>query len=92
MSIKKVIIGQLVVSVAGRDFGHYYMVVGYGKTGLILLADGRSRKIANPKVKNIRHVTVLKSIASGMADVESGSFRIADEDIRQAISTLPDNL
>lgn len=92
MSIKPIIIGQLVASVAGRDFGQCYMVVGYGKNGFVLLVNGRSRRINNPKTKNIRHVHVLKSGASSVVNAEDGILRITDEEIRQAISTLPDNL
>ncbi len=85
-------IGQLVTSTAGRDNGHVYMVVGIGKLPFVLLADGRERKIVKPKKKNIRHVNVLKSSATGVAEKLRSGNNITDEDIRQALALLPDNL
>jgi len=87
-------IGQLVASNAGRDQTNIYLVVGTLQNKYLLLADGRERKLSNPKQKNIRHVKVFKSIAQGVADKIQSGMKITDEEIRQAIKVLykPDNL
>ena len=46
----------MVKSVAGRDGGSYAFVVGEPEPGYVLIADGRIRKVENPKRKNVRHV------------------------------------
>jgi ribosomal protein L14E/L6E/L27E len=86
--------GQLVTSVAGRDQMQVYLVVGVKNNKILLLVNGRERKMANPKQKNIRHVNVLKSIAKGLAEKLQSGMKVTDEEIRQAIQVLykPDNL
>ena len=94
MSVMNISIGQLVISNAGRDQTNIYLVVGIRDNQYLLLANGRDRKIKNPKQKNIRHVNVLAPIAQGMAEKIQAGFKITDEEIRQAIKVLykPDNL
>ncbi len=45
-------------SLAGRDKGETYFVLSRGERE-VLLADGKHRKLANPKRKNLRHVSFL---------------------------------
>ena len=94
MSVVNISIGQLVTSVAGRDRMQVYLVVGIKNSKVLLLVNGRERKMANPKQKNIRHVNVLKSIAKGMAEKIQSGAKVTDEEIRQTIQVLykPDNL
>ncbi len=47
--------GQLVKSISGRDKGKLYLVIGFAGER-VLLADGRSRKVSNPKKKNSKHL------------------------------------
>ena len=94
MSVVNISMGQLVTSIAGRDETQVYLVVGIKNNKVLLLANGRERKMANPKGKNIRHVNVLKSIAKGVAAKLQSGMKITDEEIRQAIQDLykPENL
>ena len=94
MSVVNISMGQLVTSTAGRDEMQVYLVVGITNNQVLLLANGRERKMANPKRKNIRHVNVLKSIAKGAAEKLQSGVKVTDEEIRQAIQDLykPENL
>lgn len=87
MSAHHLSIGQIVTSLAGRDAGQPYLVIG--KSGkYVLLADGRERSVTNPKKKNIRHVKLYKTIAEAVADKLHYGHKVSDEDIRQAIANL----
>jgi len=94
VSVMNISMGQLVMSNAGRDVAHVYLVIGIDKNNHLLLVDGRGRKNKNPKQKNSRHVNVLESIAQGVAEKLHSGMKITDEEVRQAISVLykPDNL
>jgi ribosomal protein L14E/L6E/L27E len=94
VSVVNISMGQLVTSIAGRDEMQVYLVVGITNNQVLLLANGRERKMANPKRKNIRHVNVLKSIAKGAAEKLQSGIKVTDEEIRQAIQDLykPENL
>ena len=51
---KKVIAGDLVVSLAGRDKGKVLLVVKV-ENEYAYLVDGKYRKVGNPKKKKIKH-------------------------------------
>ena len=52
--------GQIVQAAAGRDRGGIFCVVGVDQERtMLLLADGKRRKIARPKAKKLGHVTQL---------------------------------
>ena len=56
-------VGKLVLSRAGRDKGMYLAVIGESGCYLVL-ADGRHRKMENPKHKKSKHVEVLNKTLS----------------------------
>ena len=48
-------LGAVVVSLQGHDKGESYVVVGFDKNK-VLVADGKFKKLAKPKAKNIVHL------------------------------------
>lgn len=52
-------IGKIVMSIKGRDKGQYLAVIGESGEYLIL-ANGRHRKLDNPKHKKSKHVEFSK--------------------------------
>ena len=55
-SKETILAGHVVKALTGRDNGRWFLVVGEQKGPYLLLADGRTRRMARPKKKNIRHV------------------------------------
>lgn len=55
-------VGDIVVSVQGRDIGERYIVLGFADDK-VLVVNGKIRKISAPKKKNPKHI-VLKNNAS----------------------------
>ncbi len=49
-------LGLLVKSLAGRDAGEYYLVVGILESNFVLVANGLNRPLRHPKKKNLRHL------------------------------------
>ena len=67
---------DIVMSLAGHDGGKLFMVTG--KAGQrLLLADGRNRKLENPKTKSPKHVRL---VAAGDAAPAT------DNDIRKTLA------
>lgn len=60
--------GLLVKSVAGHDKG--YFVIVKAENNFVYLANGKSRKLDNPKRKNIKHIrlTVKEIVLEEMTD------------------------
>lgn len=88
MSAEKITVGQIVISAAGRDKGHAYVVIGKLNPPFVLVGDGRDRKVTNSKKKNIRHITILSSIAEAVSDKISRGAKVSDEDIRAALNQV----
>ena len=57
----KLLKGSVVKAEAGRDSGGYFVIVEADEK-YCLIADGRSRKLASPKRKNIKHIRVTDSM------------------------------
>jgi len=53
--------GQVVKSLAGRDKGRLYLIIGFAGNRT-LLADGRCRTVGNPKKKNPKHLQPYRSV------------------------------
>lgn len=67
--------GQLVRSLAGRDKGQYYFVINVSDRRFVQVVDGRYKKIAGPKKKNIIHLQPLKYISGEFIEqLQSGKL------------------
>ncbi len=53
--------GQIVVSLAGHDKGEFQVVISL-EDKFLLLSDGKRRKMEAPKRKNVKHVSVTKTV------------------------------
>ena len=74
--------GRLFVSLAGRDKDCICAVVGMSEDeGYVMIADGKKRKVENPKKKKLKH---LKPIDVEPLDVE----KLTNRFIREAINEM----
>lgn len=53
--------GVVVKAVAGRDSGRYFVVLK-NEDGFVWISDGKTRKLDNPKKKNIKHLIFSDSV------------------------------
>ena len=56
------LIGKVVLSKAGRDINHLYVVVRQIDNDYVLLANGDTKSIDMPKQKKIKHLIILENI------------------------------
>lgn len=90
--VEPISLGQVVVSIAGRDRHEVYLVVALQESYL-LVANGRERSVKAPKKKNRRHVRAYKQIFEPVRDALEAGECIGDELIRQGLKNLcPDHL
>ena len=47
--------GQIVISTAGHDKGEMLVIAGFDKN-MVLVCDGKQRKLEKPKAKNPKHI------------------------------------
>jgi ribosomal protein L14E/L6E/L27E len=60
--IVKIVEGTVVRAVAGRDEGRFFAVTKICGEQYVLIADGKTRKLAAPKKKNIKHLKVTGTV------------------------------
>ena len=56
------LIGKVVLSKAGRDINHLYVVVRQIDKDYVLLANGDTKSVDMPKKKKIKHLIILEDI------------------------------
>lgn len=61
-------VGQIVKSKAGRDKDKLFIVLDVVDDFYILVVDGRLRKLENPKLKNIKHLMIYKSVIDDLSE------------------------
>ena len=74
-------IGDIVISLAGHDSGKPVIVVAQAGENFVLIADGKSRGMENPKLKRKRHLRVAAQ--SGITDPTNATLK---KRIKQFIS------
>ncbi|MDK2823757.1 MAG: hypothetical protein PWQ67_1679 [Clostridia bacterium] len=79
--------GQLVKSRAGRDKDTFYLVFDWDHE-FVYVVNGDSRRIQNPKKKNIKHLWYTDKVAENIKEkLETGS-KVTNADIRKALGNL----
>ena len=53
--------GSVVIAAAGRDCGGFFAVTELHEE-YCFIADGKSRKLAKPKRKNLKHIRITNSV------------------------------
>ena len=84
MSIAK---SSVVRSLAGRDEGTLYFVLS-AEEDFLLLADGKHRRLENPKRKRKKHVAPVEIAESTVAEKIRSNEKITNSELRKAIAAL----
>ena len=88
MSISK---GDLIVSLAGRDKDKLFYVLNVDET-YAFLADGKQRKIENPKRKKLKHLRFAARIDSRVADRIRNGDKVLNSELRRDLAIHGQNL
>jgi len=81
--------GRVVKASAGRDSGALFFIVGE-RDGFLLLADGKRRKCASPKRKNLRHTALLpaEETLCSAGEALRKNLMVSDRALRRALAAL----
>lgn len=77
-------VGQLVTSKSGRDQGRVYIVVQCPDAKTVVVVDGKYRKLAKPKRKNVIHLLEHNAISRDI-QVAVAENKLTDEQVRRTI-------
>jgi len=84
--IEKTILGHFVVSKQGRDCDRAYIVVSVIDDNFVFVADGKIRKLDNPKKKRKKHLHIGPKVDSIFQKL-SGKKKIFDSELFSAINS-----
>ena len=79
--------GRVAVSLAGRDKGRAFFIVG-GQDDYVLLADGSLRKAEKPKKKKRKHVRVEPRTEESVGARLAQGNRVENFELRAALQSL----
>ena len=66
--ISENMLGRLVYSLNGRDQGRPFVIIRAVNERYVIVSDGDTRKIENPKMKNVKHLQYTKLKANEVID------------------------
>lgn len=78
-------IGSVVYSKAGRDKGNCYLVIDNVGNNYFLVADGKARTLAKPKMKNSRHLKTKGVVLNTIKDKLLAGKQVFDSEIKSAL-------
>ncbi|HML46671.1 MAG TPA: KOW domain-containing RNA-binding protein [Clostridia bacterium] len=77
-------VGRVVFSKAGRDSGRYHIIVEVLDDQYVAIVDGRTRKLASPKKKKVRHLQpTVECFTSVREKLQSG--QLLDAHVRKCL-------
>ncbi|MBQ7825804.1 MAG: KOW domain-containing RNA-binding protein, partial [Clostridia bacterium] len=81
-------VGRVVFSKAGRDQGHYFVVVDVIDEDYVDIANGCKRKVDNPKKKKINHLVAKPEILEEIREKILAKKRIFDSEVRNRLDAI----
>jgi ribosomal protein L14E/L6E/L27E len=78
---------SIVKSVAGRDAGDLFFVLA-AEGDFLLLADGKRRRVEQPKRKRRKHVVLVAQSETPVALKIRSSEKITNSELRRAIAAI----
>ena len=78
---------DIIESLAGRDKGKYFYVIDVEES-YVLIADGKGRKLENPKRKKLKHVRrVTRTETRVAAKIQNGD-KVLNSELRRDLATF----
>ena len=78
-------VGQVVRSKSGRDKGEVFLIFQVVDNSNVTIVNGKSRKLANPKLKNIKHLYIYKDVLELSATNEDKYYQFDDAYLRRIL-------
>ncbi len=82
--------GSFATAERGREAGRMFLIVGGSDAdGRVYIADGKKRRLSEPKLKSVRHLTIHGVCGEARGLIPAGKY--TDGDIRRAIRGAASN-
>ena len=81
-------VGRVVLSRAGRDQGHVFVIVDVIDENYVAIANGCQRKVDNPKKKKIKHLVAKPELLEEIRKKIFAKKRIFDSEVRNKLDAI----
>lgn len=81
-------VGRVVFSKAGRDQGHYFVIMDVIDEDYVAIANGCQRKVDNPKKKKIKHLVAKPEVLEEIQEKIFAKKRIFDSEVRNKLDAV----
>ena len=78
---------DIIESLAGRDKGKYFYVIDV-EENYVLIADGKGRKLENPKRKKLKHVRRVTRTETRVAVKILNGDKVLNSELRRDLATF----
>lgn len=78
---------DIIVSVAGHDAGKLFYVIDV-EENYVLLANGKERKLENPKRKKLKHVRRLPRTETRVAEKLCSGDKVLNSELRRDLAKI----
>lgn len=78
-------IGDIVISRAGRDKGHHFVILSL-EGEYAYICDGRMRKMDKPKKKKVKHIMHIKKSSDFLMQKLSNTGKVTNSELRKELS------
>ena len=78
---------DIIVSLAGRDKGKYFYVIDV-EDNFVVIADGKGRKLENPKRKKLKHVRRVTRTETRVAMKILNGDKVLNSELRRDLATF----
>ena len=78
---------DIIESLAGRDKGKYFYVLDV-EDNYVLIADGKGRKLENPKRKKLKHVRRVSRTETRVAAKILNGDKVLNSELRRDLATF----
>lgn len=86
--MNNIVLGQLVVSTAGRDKGRKFIVLKIIDQNHVYISDGDLRKVEKPKKKKLKHIKATGIIADTLRGKLKHNEIVENFEIRSFLKSL----
>lgn len=77
------LIGKVVLSKAGRDKDHLYVIIREIDEDYVLLSNGSTKTVEKPKKKKIKHLNFLETVDDEIKEAITNSDKSTDLKIKR---------
>lgn len=88
LKISEALAGQVVLSKQGRDAGKYAVVVKVKDENFVYIADGVTRKVSAPKLKNIKHLKLTPYVLQRVSEKLAAGAELHDADVSKGLKVF----